>query len=199
MMVDNERPPYVTFERVPVEDRTASIAAGRYVAKEVDFVTITRPGSRDSVVKEAEQYAKELQKRAADGLIPAEWPGMYEAAYKRWREGEEIPVMGTPIKGWQLLSPVSQKALLDAGVRTVEDLAKANEATLAAIGPGGISMKEKAKSWLASAENVGAVVEELNSLRVALEEAQETIKTLVADNKRLLAQLPERKAEKVEF
>lgn len=109
-IVDNQRPPYVTFERRPVEDRMASAASGCYRTKDVDFVIVTRPGSRDTVEKEAEVWLREIAERAKPQRgqppqIPPEWPAAFRSAYERWKNNEEEPVNGTPIKGWPVLSP----------------------------------------------------------------------------------------------
>ena len=86
------------------------------------------------------------------------------------------------------MCPAQVKAILDANVRTVEDLAVANESTLAAIGMGARSLKEKAQAWLDSASSTGKTAEELDELRkqVAglnkqLETATKTIENLKSE------------------
>ena len=146
--VDNERPPYVMFERRAVEDRSASIAAGHYVAKDVDFAVITRPGSRDSRDKNAIEWLAELREKARQNLVPQTWYRGFQESYDAWKNGQTLPEKGTPIKGWQLLGPAAQETVIAAGFRTVEDLANADESSLQKIGTGAISIRLKAQGWL---------------------------------------------------
>jgi hypothetical protein len=81
------------------------------------------------------------------------------------------------------------KSLLDAKVRTVEDLAQANEETIAMLGMGGRALKDKAVSWLQSANSTGKVTEELAAMRVAnasLVERNAVLEKAVADLKALV-------------
>lgn len=76
------------------------------------------------------------------------------------------------------------KQLLDAKVRTVEDLAQANEETLAMLGMGGRALKDKAVSWLQSAGSTGKTTEELTALRLAhdgLKERNAALEKAVAE------------------
>lgn len=185
MLVDNERPPIATFKREAVEDRAASIAAGRYIAKDVDFVTVTRPGARDNFVTVATEYAESLHQRARQGLIPADWPEKFDSAYARWLKGEDLPESGTPIKGWGLLSPATQEMLLHAGIRTVEDLAGLPDGDLSRLGMGMHHYREKAKAFLETASSTGAIVEEIANLKTQLADAVAMIEKLSAENKSL--------------
>jgi hypothetical protein len=118
--VNNELPPYVKFERRAVEDRNATIAAGHYVAKDVDFALVTRPGSHDTLETEVEPWLERLHEQARNSFIPAAWAEGFSAAYDRWKRGEEIPENGTPIKTWPVVSPAQQETLIGNGFRTVE-------------------------------------------------------------------------------
>ena len=169
-VVDNSRPPYVVFERRAVEDRTASISAGHYMSRDVDYAIITRPGSRDTLDKEALVWLAELREKARTGSIPQAWYDGFNAAYKAWKDGEELPVDGTPIKGWPILSPAAQKDLINAGIRTVEDLAEIPDQELSIIGTGALSFKQKAKSWLLAASDKGKVAEQLAALATQVQE-----------------------------
>jgi len=169
-VVDNSRPPYVMFERRAVEDRAASLAAGHYVSKDVDFAIITRPGSRDTLDKEAIVWLSEIREKGRMNAIPSTWFEAFNASYKAWKDGEEVPPNGTPIKGWPILSPSAQKDLIHAGIRTVEDLADMPDQELSVIGTGALSFKQKAKSWLAAAQDTGKLAEQMAALVVQITE-----------------------------
>lgn len=188
--VDNTRPPYVAFERRAVEDRSASIAAGHYVSKDVDIAIITRPGSRDNLEKDALTWLAEIREKGRKDEIPRSWYEGFSASYKSWKDGEEAPVSGTPIKGWPVLSPAAQKDLIHAGIRTVEDLANLPDGDVGMIGTGAIAYKQKAVAWLAAANGTGKVVEQISALTTQVKELTDLSKRLVEENALLKAQLP---------
>ena len=197
MSMNDSRPPYVVFERRPIEDRNASIEAGRYIAKDVDFVIITRPGSRDTVEKEATVWLSEIDARARKGLIPQEWPRHFQAAYDFWLKGETAPETGTPIKGWGIISPAMQETLVKAGIRTVEDLAMSGQAELMGVGMGAITLKQKAQTWLDMAKDRGVATEELSILRTKVTDLTDLVGKLMDANKELQAALKKEPAKAV--
>lgn len=187
MSVDNSRPPYVSFERRPIEDRNASIESGRYVAKDVDFVIITRPGSRDTVEKPAKEWLAEMEDKARKGRVPQEWLKHFSGAYEFWLKGESAPEQGTPIKGWSVVSPAMQETLVRAGIRTVEDLAIAGQAELMGVGMGAISLKQKAQNWLDLSKDQGVAVEKMNQLQTKVADLTDLVAKLMEANKELRA------------
>lgn len=195
-IVDNERPPYVEFSYRPVEDRIASLEAGHYVTRDVAFVRVTRPGSRDNLDKEAEIWLREMHERARAELIPPSWPENFQLMYERWKKNEELPENGTPIKGWPVLSPAQQENVIHAGFRTVEDLAAASESEVNKVGIGALLFKQKARAWLDSAKNVGTISERLVALEQQVQAQTETIQKLTEQNNLLRTQIPKEPEKK---
>lgn len=195
-MEQKARPPYVTFETRSIEDRAASMAAGHYVGKDVNYAIVTPSGSKDRIEKIAEEWLQGMAEGVAQDRIPGEWLEAYERKYKTWCETREVPEDGTPILGWPALSPSQAKAILDANVRTLEDLVVANESTLTAIGMGARALKEKAKAWLDSADTTGKTAEELGDLRQQVDTLTKSVETLTKANETLQAALA--KAEEKE-
>ena len=193
MPVDNERPPYVSFERRPVEDRNASIEAGRYIARDVDFVIITRAGSRDTVEKDAKAWLQEIEEKSRKGRVPPEWAKHFNSAYEFWLKGESAPESGTPIKGWGVISPAMQDTLLKSGIRTVEDLAMSGQAELQTVGMGALSLKQKAQTWLDLAKDRGTVTEEMLALQTKVADLTELVSKLMDANKELRALASQKK------
>jgi hypothetical protein len=189
--VDNERPPYVQFERRAVEDRTASNTAGHYVSRDVDFAIVTRPGARDTVEKPVADLIAGWQQYAKSGSIPLTWVNGLKDSYRAWKEGEDVPTEGTPIKGWPPLSPAAQKDLIHAGVRTVEDLANLPDQDVASLVMGGIAFKLKAKSWLEAAKDTGRLAEQMTSMAVTLDSLKKLSEDQAAEIARLRALVPE--------
>ena len=189
--VDNDRPPYVVFERRAVEDRTASLNAGHYCSKDIDIAIITRPGSRDNLEKEASAWLRELHEKARQDMIPKTWAVAFSDAYAAWKKGEELPEKGTPIKGWPVLSPAVQKDLIHTGIRTVEDLAALPDAELGTIGTGAVSYKQKAIAWLEAAKDKGIVVEQVATLSNQVAELVALTKAQAEEIKKLRSQIPQ--------
>ena len=192
-MDDKIRPPYVTFETRVVEDRHASTEQGRFVGKDVNYAIVTPSGSKDRIEKVAEEWLAGMEEGVKQERIPGEWLEAYTRKYKTWCETREMPEDGTPILGWPGVSPAQSKAILDANVRTLEDLAEANESTLTAIGMGARALKEKAKAWLDTADNTGKAAEELDSLRKQVDTLAKSVETLTKANEKLQADLAKAK------
>lgn len=173
-----ERPPYVVFERRAVEDTVKSRESGRYVAKDVDFVLITPPYSKDRVEMIVDKWFENKKREVAKGRTPKKWLDDWMGAYKAFQNGEEIPLNGTPIKTWQAISPAEIATVIAAGIRTVEDLAACNDEGLRRIGMGGRNLVGKANSWLKGANDTGKIALENAALSKQVEEMKTTISSL---------------------
>ena len=164
---------YVEFELRPEEDREESIAQGMPVFKDVEFAMITMPGGGlvvDKPINEALLY----EWKNGDNRRKPPSPFAYRA-YEAWKEGREAPVNGTDLKNWPGVTPAQLKTCQNATVRTIEDLAAANADTIRKLGMGGVAMMEKAKAYLASA-NQNKTSEEVSALMVKLEALSDTVK-----------------------
>lgn len=172
------RPPYLTFETRSVEDREASIKEGRYVGKDVDFVLITPAGSKDRIERLVSEWLPQTRIEVEAERLPREWAEHYAAAYRAFKEGQELAVVGTPIQNWPGLSPTQFKTLQSLHIRAVEDLAQANAETISRLGMGGNQLKQRAIEFLAASKDVGKVAEEAAELRFKLEASQKREKEL---------------------
>jgi len=183
------RPPYVRFERRPIEDKEASLQEGRYVAKDVDFVLITPPYSKDCVEQKVSRWLENIEKQVKDGRTPQKWVDLWKEGLNKWRNGQEIPLNGTPILGWGVISPAQQQMLIAMNCLTVEDLAAVNDEGLKRIGMGGLELKNKAKNWLSSVNEHGPLTLKMSALESenaqlkasldGLKSQIETLKTMI--------------------
>jgi len=180
-----DRPAYVTFEKRAIEDREASIQQGKYVSNDVDYAIITPQGSKDKIERVVEEWFPYLRQQVSEGRFPAEWLRAYESIYKDWQNGQEIPENGTPIRTWPVLSPSQVKAVIEANILTVEDLACANEPAIASIGMGGRALVQRAKDYIAAAKDLGKVAEETSALR----SENETLKNQLAEQAEKMKQM----------
>ena len=172
----NERLPYIEFKLVAVEDREASIREGRFVAKDVEYCTIIPIGDGTNGNLSVEKQV--------DDNIRMRFSSQYEA----WKKGQEMPVEGSPLKLWPVISPAQLEMCLRSNVRTVEDLASLPDQFLSKLGLGARALQNKAKDWINSGNSQGKVAEELSALKVALdelkrqnEEKDQTIQTLISE------------------
>ena len=189
-MVDNERPAYVKFEVRAVEDRELSVQNGYYSTKDATFVTLQRPGDRDTVEKEVEAWFREIRDKVRNGLMPAPWLQAYEAAYSAFKLDQEPPLDGTSVKLWPALSPSQVQNLLSAGIRTVEDLAAMPDGDISRIMMGGLGLKQKAQIWLSTAKDLGSASEKLNAAIQKVADLETTVAAQTAEIAALRAQLP---------
>lgn len=184
-----ERPPFVRFEVRAEEDRQASLEAGHYVGRDVHYALITPMGSKDCIERKADEWFDKLKQDVAEGRCPREWLAAFKEIYKEWCEGREAPVNGTPITDWPPVSPSQVKTLLSLHVRTVEDLAAANEEVLGRIGMGGRALKQRAVDWLTSASSTGVASGEITALKTQNENLQARNEQLEIQLKELAAKV----------
>jgi hypothetical protein len=189
MLANEARPPYVVFETKAVEDREESIKTGHYMTKDIDFAVITPQGSKDRIERDAREWLANLQDQVREGRLPREWAKEFNDSYIAWKEGREIPLTGTPVLTWPVASPAQVKSLLDLRVKTVEDLALANEETISRMGMGGRALKDKAVAWLSSARSTGKTTEELAALQAKASDLESRNATLEKQLKELTAKV----------
>lgn len=179
--------PYVRFDRIAVEDAAASREAGHYVARDVDMAYVTPPYSKDIMKYKVANWFDSLKTDAMNGRIPPEWVDKYKAAYEAWKNGQELPVDGFPIKGWGVCSPAQQETLIKLHILTVEQLAAANDEGLRRIGMGAYDLKNKADTWLKQLNKAGKPTIEI----AALKKENESLKGSVASLEKRISDLTE--------
>jgi hypothetical protein len=173
----DDRPAYVRFERVAVEDVAATLAAGHYVAKDVDMALITPPYSKDVMKYKVKAWFDILEQDVRNNRMPQAWLDRYKEAYAAFQKGQDIPLTGSPIKGWGLISPAQQETLIKMSVLTVEDLAAMNDEGIKRVGMGAIDLKNKAKAWLLQLKDTGALVLQMADLQKKFANQEATIVT----------------------
>lgn len=174
------KPAFVTFETRPVENRIEQIAAGMPKYIDVDYAFVTPAGSKDRIEKLVSEWLPQLKHQVQQGMLPAEWAKAYTQAYEYFKEGKEPPVDGTDIRNWPGATPAQIKRMIEIRVRSVEDLAAANEETLHAIGMGARALQLKAREYFNVANDTGKVAERITALQITNDELTERNKALDA-------------------
>lgn len=186
----SDRKAFVRFEKVPIEDKAASLEKGHYVAKDVDFALITPPYSRDVVRLKVTQWKLNMEQDVRNGRFPEQWMEENLKAYAAWQRGEEIPLSGIPIKGWGVISPAQQETLLRMNILTVEDLAGINGEGLQRIGMGAVELKNKATAWLQQLKDKGPLTMEMAALKTENAGLKSSVESLQMQVAQLVAQMP---------
>ncbi len=156
----------VTFYKRSMKQEDESIAAGRPIFKEFDFVRICVPG--DSLT-EIDTYANESHK----ARFPRQW------AHYMNQVGNQEQIIGTPVEQWTLITRSQAEELKGIKFRTVEDVANCSDQQLQRIGMiAGMSphsFREKAKAFLNLASESAEVSQREAELQ-ALREENDKIK-----------------------
>jgi hypothetical protein len=184
-----DRPAQIEFFREAVEDKAETLKQGRYVAKDVDFVRVFIPYSRDTNIFRPDDWLRQLESDARENRIPPDWVVQYRKLYDAWRTGQELPATGTPIKGWAMISPAKQETLIHYHILTVEDLANMNDEGLRRVGMGAIEMRQMAKTWLAQATDKGPITLRLSALERENELLKANLEALTNTNAELRAEV----------
>jgi len=157
--------PFVKFVRETVEDIEKTRETGRYVGKEVDVVHITPAYTRDVVIHEASKWFSKKSREVAEGRERQDWLNDWKKMYEMFKNGQEIPLEGTPIRGWGVISPAMQETLTRMNILTVESLAAVNDEGIRRIGMGAVDLKNKATAWLAQLNDAGKMTVEMSALQ----------------------------------
>jgi len=159
------RMPFIRFERLAIEDPKASLEAGHYVAKDIDMALITPPYSKDVMKYKVQQWLAQIKIDVANDRLPQEWADKYMKMYDAWKNGQELPLDGTPIRGWGVIGPAQQETLIKMHVLTVESLAAMTDEGVSRVGMGGRDLKNKAIAWLGTLKKAGRPTLEISALR----------------------------------
>ena len=166
--------PYVTFTSAEVEDPIETKAKGFIVHKDQHYAKVTPRGSKDTYFGKIPQWFEVQKQELRAGRILPEWLDKWQRDYDRFKQGQEIPLEGTPIRGWKMLTGAQQENLIRLNILTVEDLAAANAEAVSHIGMGAIELKRRAEAWLAQNADKEQGAVKMASLQRELDILKET-------------------------
>ena len=149
----------VRFYKRPVEIKDETIAQGRPIFKEMDFITIMTPGDQLNII---DTIAEDRHKRR----FPLHWADFQN------KTGNHEGFTGTPLSEWPLLTMGQAEELKGIKFYTVEAVANCGDQQLQRIGMiAGMSpyaFRDKAKAFLSVASQTADVSkreEEVTQLR----------------------------------
>lgn len=132
--------------------------------KRDDWVQWVKKG--DSMRSTVSEKVSRLKK----GMVGEEIWAVIKPYYERWLDGLERPIIGMPLDAAPFATQEMVRVLAQVEIRSVEDLANAEEAALTKLPiPGIIGMRAKAKALLDARANLAPVSEELAALRQEVE------------------------------
>jgi len=171
----------VRFYRKPIEIKDETIAQGRPIFKDADWIQIMTPGDQLNVI---DTIARDNHK----ARFPQQW-----AAYQN-KIGNQEEIVGTPVSAWPLVSMSQAEELKGIKFHTVESIANCSDQQLQRIGMiAGMSphaFREKARTYLNLAKDT-AEVDAKNAELAQLKEENAKIK---AETDAKLAQMQEQMA-----
>jgi hypothetical protein len=127
----------VRFDRRPVQDQEASSRAGRPIFKEVDFIHIWTPGDKTTEI---------------DVPVDDHYRNRFSAKYDAYLAGkDQDSADGTPLAQWTGLTSAQVQELVHFKVKTVEQLAEMSDDNLSRLGPGYVSRRKAARTYLDAA------------------------------------------------
>lgn len=188
-VVSEARMPYVEFHQATVEDRTATELAGHRVVKNIAMIHVMQIGSKDCVPMVAEDWLERKRKESFKGTYPEAWVQHFQSKYERWLQGLETPPEGTSITELTFLSPADVENLRAAHVLTGEDLAQLSEQGMALVGMGARELRDRARRWFESANDVGKVAAKLENLSVENADLRRRLEEIMKVNETLRSRL----------
>jgi hypothetical protein len=158
----------VRFYKRPVEIKDETLAQGRPIFKEMDFITIMTPGDQLNII---DTIAEERHKRR----FPLHW-----ADYQN-KTGNHEGFTGTPLSEWPLLTMGQAEELKGIKFYTVESIANCGDQQLQRIGMiAGMSpyaFRDKAKAFLSVANQTADI-----------SKREEEVEQLKAENAKIKAE-----------
>lgn len=149
------------------QDRRESIKEGRPIYKDVEYIDIKIPGSRNAGVN-----------RPATPKDRDRFPKHYAA----FKQRTEAPSEGTPLVEWPLMTRSMAEEMAFVNIKTVEHLAASADAHISKF-MGGLNIKQKALEWLEIADEEKPYLQ----MKAELTERDERIAKLEAKLDKLIA------------
>jgi len=179
----------VRFYKRPVHQEQESLAAGRPIYKEFDFVHICVAGD---TLTEIDTYALANHK----ARFPIQW-----ANYQNRLGANDEEVVGTPVSEWPIVSKSQAEELRAMKFHTVESIAGASDQQLQRMGmAAGMSpyaFRDKAKAFLNLATNAAETDKresEINALKEELAKKEQETAKIKAETDAKLALMQEQMA-----
>ena len=173
--VPNIRPLRIWVDHVLTDDK------GNY--KEVEYVEWAKIGSNGATT--VDRIA--ILSKSKEGRVNPVW-SVVKPHYEAWKQGQEDPTEGTPLDTWPAVTKGQVEQLKFLNIRSVEDVANANDATMERMGMGARVTRDKARAFIAAKQGQSVIAEQLSqrdteitALKAQVAELTDAVKSLAAD------------------
>lgn len=175
--IRKDAPPFVRFEYMECGiDLEASAKSGTKIPLVKPYALIMQHGGKDVVEKDAEEWLKQIEEKAMNGMYNSEWVTRFKMQFEAFQKGNELPRHGTPIKTWSGPNREQIIRLQSIGITTIEDLANIPDSGLQNIGLDGRYLRDLAKNFLDESRGIGALAKQLADLQESDRQNKETIR-----------------------
>lgn len=181
-MLQQVRMPHIRFETEVKETRDEE---GHIVRQTVYMAHITPAGGKDVLVKNAEEWIRELKEksmvRGAFDQAASEyeqWHAKVSQAFNQFKAGEEMTVDGTPLRASLAFTKAEIAQAESVKIFSIEALAEANEEAISRMGMGGRALKTKAQKLL---ETKGDVAQENAALRQKIADLEAKVERMLSE------------------
>lgn len=175
--VPNIRPLKIWVDHIPIDDK------GNY--KEVEYVEWAKVGSGATTVERISALSK-----SKEGRTNPVWD-VIRPHYERWKQGQEAPTEGTPLDVWPAVTKGQVEHLRLLNIRSVEDVAAANDATMEKMGMGARVLRDKARAFISAKQGQSVIAEQLSqrdteiaTLKAQIADLTEAVQTLAAERQK---------------
>ena len=171
---------------VTLDDRR-DVAAIHPIEFRTEYQPVMKPGPGGKMIEtgqvEPADWVTWVKKGDAHGATTSEkisrvkrdepiWQAV-RPFYEAWKAGQQAEMIGTPLDAAAFVTKEMVRALAAVHIRSVEDLANAEDAALAKLNiPGIRNTRAKAKAFLENQANSAGVSAELAALREMVEQLQ---------------------------
>lgn len=170
--------------RDAAKNEAATERTGRPIFDEVLYVEVFSPGSRGSspTFELERKFAPESAEIAGREYKRSPHYDKYIEYVKRFDLMDDTGgIAGTPLKEWPELTRSAIATYVAMGIHSVEALANVSDERLTSMGPEARTVREKAKAFLAAANDTTVATKlaaENERLRVELEQAKQRLAEL---------------------
>lgn len=171
--------PFVKFETQTIEDHVKTREDGVPRFKDQHYAICSHAGGKGNTIMKAEKFLQHMTQEAKQGRANPQWVQEWKADYELYKAGQEIPLHGTPIRGWKMISGSKQEELIRMNILTVEALANLTDEGMQNVGMMALELKRRAQAWLAQDEKAGSA-QKLKETQRRCDELEKTVASLEA-------------------
>jgi hypothetical protein len=169
----------IEFFTKTVKNEAKTREAGRPIHDSVVFIRKTVPGAQSPF--EREKWESDERE--------------FSAAWRAYLEQREIPLNGTRIEDWGILSAEQVADYKAVNIRTIEEVATLNDGQVHMLGLGAMALREQAKVYLAAAKDKTLATVQAGEIETLRQEVSE-LKALVKEQANEIKKLREEPVSK---